>query len=376
MKKIITIMVAVAVSSLAAIAQPYPTTDNIVRLTDQNMPAVEYFTLEKVKLPEKYADAQYFVYNDSVLIIINNQRPQPFVVTFYNLNTKKEIAGFFLDGTWSDRISKGGGRMYQNTLIVGDGFARIIARLNVDSVLTEKYAYKPAITRLTSVRSCVFVDENTITMANPMYISDEYGVEGLPEFIQFDAKTGKPLANYKQNDKNYPANMTSRSIAYSNSKYIAFWSNYPIITIYDKDFNLIKMYRDDKFEDNEVREEYSEYLMKSTFATKNIDNFFAFANQTDNYIFAFNGRGHISREEFEKKGGILWVETTDFTMARFKNLEIWCFDNNMNLVRRFKCKNKICYIRCISYNEKSKKLFVNAMDENEKYCLYRCKFKK
>ena len=90
MKKIITMMVAVAVSSLAAIAQPYPTTDNIVRLTDQNMPAVEFFTLEKVKLPEKYANAQYFVYNDSVLIIINNQRPQPYVVTFYNLNTQKE----------------------------------------------------------------------------------------------------------------------------------------------------------------------------------------------------------------------------------------------------------------------------------------------
>ena len=370
MKKRITIMVAVAVSSLAAIAQPYPTTDNIVRLTDQNMPAVEYFTLEKVKLPEKYANAQYFVYNDSVLIIINNQRPQPYVVTFYNLNTQKEIAGFFLEGTWSDRISKGGGTMYRNTLIVGDGFAHIMVRFNVDSVLTEKFAYKPAITRLTSVRSCVFVDENTITMANPMYVNGEYGVEGVPEFIQFDAKTGKPLADYKKNDKNFPANLTGRSIAYSNSKYIAFWHNFPIITIYDKDFNLLKMYRDDKFEDTEVREEHSELL------SKNIDNFFAFASQTDNYIFAFNGRGHISRDEFEKKGGFQWVETTDFTMARLKNQEIWCFDNDMNLVRRLKCKTKICFIQDVSYNENSKNLFVNAMDENEKYCLYRCKFKK
>ena len=150
-------MITMAVSSLAAIAQPYPTTDNIVRLTDQNMPAVEYFTLEKVKLPEKYADAQYFVYNDSVLIIINNQRPQPYVVTFYNLNTQKEIAGFFLEGTWSDRISKGGGTMYRNTLIVADGFAHIMVRFNVDSVLTEKFAYKPAITQLPSVHSCIFV---------------------------------------------------------------------------------------------------------------------------------------------------------------------------------------------------------------------------
>ena len=361
-------MVAVAVSSLAAIAQPYPTTDNIVRLTDQNMPAVEYFTLEKVRLPEKYANAQYFVYNDSVLIIINNQRPQPYVVTFYNLNTQKEIAGFFLEGTWSDRISKGGGTMYRNTLIVRDGFAHIMVRFNVDSVLTEKFAYKPAITRLTSVRSCVFVDENTITMANPMYVNGEYGVEGVPEFIQFDAKTGKPLADYKKNDKNRPANLTGRSIAYSNSKYIAFWSRYPIITIYDKDFNLLKMYRDDKFKDNEVREDGSGFLMKD------FDSFFGFACQTDNYIFANNGRGHISREEFEKKGGIQWIETIDFTIARHKNQEIWCFDNDMNLVRRFKCKNKLSLIGSVSYNEKTKNMFVTAMDTNGKYCLYQCKF--
>ena len=368
MKKRITIMAAIAVSGLAAIAQPYPTTDNIVRLTDQNMPAVEYFTLEKVRLPEKYADAQYFVYNDSVLIIINNQHPLPYVVTFYNLNTKKVIAGFFLD--WSDRISKGGGTMYRNTLIVCDGFAHNVVRLNVDSVLTEKFAYKPTVTQLPSLYSCIFVDENTITMANSMYISDEYGVEGLPEFIQFDAKTGKPLANYKQNDKNYPANMTSRSIAYSNSQYIAFWSNYPIITIYDKDFNLIKMYRDDKFKDTEVREEDLELL------SDNIDEFFLFARQTDNYIFACNGRAHISREEFLKKGGFQWAQTADFTMARFKNQEIWCFDNDMNLIRRFKCKNKLGFILKVSYNEKTKNLFITTMDTNREYCLYRCKFNK
>lgn len=356
-------MVAVAVSSLAAIAQPYPTTDNIVRLTDQNMPAVEYFTLEKIELPEKYANAECHVYNDSIAIII--KKPQPFVVTFYNLNTKKEIAGFFREG----ELMSASGVVCGHNLIVREGVMPVISRLNIDSVLVYGYAYKPAVTRMLSAPSCVYAGEDTITMANPMYISGEYGVEGVPEFIQYDAKTGLPLADYKKNNKNFPSNLTHRSIAYSNSKYMAFWHNFPVITIYDKDFNLLKMYRDDKFKDNEFREENKNFLMK------NIDNFFAFASQTDNYIFANNGRGHISREEFEKKGGIQWVETTDFIMARLKNQEIWCFDNDMNLVRRFKCKNKICHIRCISYNEKSKKLFVNAMDENEKYCLYRCKFK-
>ncbi|MBO7476584.1 MAG: hypothetical protein J6U04_01460 [Salinivirgaceae bacterium] len=362
MKKIIITMIAVAVSGLAASAQPYPTTDNIVRLTDQNMPAVEYFTLEKIKLPEKYADAEYHIYNDSIAIIINYKNPQPYVVTFYNLNTKKEIAGFFKYG----EMMMASGDVRCNNLIVRDGSLHVISRLNIDSVLTEKYAYKPSVTQLPTAHSCVYVDENTITMENPMYVSDEYGVEGLPEFIQFDAKTGKPLANYKQNNKNFPSNLTQRSIAYCNSKYIAFWYDFPIITIYDKDFNLIKMYRDDKFKDTEVREEDLELL------SDNIDGFFLFARQTDNYIFACNGRAHISREEFLKKGGFQWAQTADFTMARFKDQEIWCFDNDMNLVRRFKCKNRISFIRKISYNEKTKNLFINAMDENEVYCLYRC----
>ncbi|MBO7476583.1 MAG: hypothetical protein J6U04_01455 [Salinivirgaceae bacterium] len=365
MKKIIITMTVLAVSGLVASAQPYPTTGNIVRLTDQNMPAVEYFTLKKIKLPEKYANAQCHIYNDNIAIIINYENPQPYVVTFYNLNTKKEIAGFFKYG----EMMVAGGEVRGNNLIVKEGFLHLVSKLNIDSVLVYGYAYKPVVTRLDDApHSCVYDGENTITMENPMYVGGEYGMEGLPEFIQVDAKTGKPIADYKKNDKNRPANLTSRSIAYSNSKYIAFWHNFPIITIYDKKFNLIKMLRDDKFKDTEIREENSNFLIKD------FDSFFGYAYQTDNYIFAINGRGHISREEFEKKGGIQWAQTADFTMARLKNQEIWCFDNDMNLVRRFKCKNKICFIRDVSFNEKTKNLFVNAMDTNGKYCLFRCVF--
>lgn len=364
MRKRITIMVAVAVSSLAAIAQPYPTTDNIVRLNDQNMPAVEYFKLEKIKLPEVYANAEYHIYNDDIAIIIN-KNPQPYVVTFYNLNTQKIIASFFRKG----ELMMASADLRRNNLIVRDGFLHIVSQLNIDSVLVYGYAYNPAVTQVGSAHSCVYVGENTITMANPMYVSDEYGVEGLPEFIQFDAKTGKPLADYKKNDKNFPSNLTQRSIAYCNSKYIAFWYNFPIITIYDKNFNLLKMYRDDKFKDTEVVEEYSELL------AKDIDQHFAFAGQTDNYIFANNGRCQMTKEEFKKKGGYQWAETTDFTKDRFKNQEIWCFDNDMNLIHRFKCKDRILYINKVSYSEKTKTLYINAKDENEEFCLYRCKLK-
>ena len=56
-------------------AQPYPITKNIVRLTDKNMPTIEYYSVEKVTLPEEYAHAQYHVYNDSIVIIVNDKHP-------------------------------------------------------------------------------------------------------------------------------------------------------------------------------------------------------------------------------------------------------------------------------------------------------------
>ena len=372
MKRRFLTMITVAVSSLAAIAQPYPTTDNIVRLTEQNMPAVEYFTAEKVKLPEIYANAEYHIYNDDIAIIINYTNPQPFVITFYNLNTKKIIAGFFKKG----ELRMASGQMRCNDFIVTDGILHTVSRFNIDSVLVDGFAYTPTVTQFgtTYASSLVYVDENTIAMPNSQYITGDFGVEGLPEFLLCNAKTGKPLTDYKQNNKNFPSNLTQRSIAYCNSKYVAFWHCFPIITIYDKDFNLVKMYRDDKFEDPEVAEskmgQQSSYLSVKGFAS-----FFRFDCQTDNYIIAANGRNLITGAEVMKKGGINWVESPQY-FDRFKDAEIWCFDNDMNLVRRYKCKNKIGIILKVSYNEKTENLFIAAKDANGEVSLYRCKFNK
>lgn len=381
MKKCILLLVSATLSFVLcnqepAVAQPYPTTSNIVKLTDKNMPAVEYFSVKKINLPEEYAHAEYHVYNDSIVIIVNNKYPDPYFVTIYNLNTKKEIAGYFKKGNGPDELISASGKMYLNNLILIDGSTHAVTRLNIDSVLTKGYAYKPAITITESIaQSYVFLDDNTITSGNNMYISDDYGVDGIPEFVQYDAKTGKHLADYKQNDKNFPPNLTGRSIAYCNSKYIAFWYCFPIITIYDKDFNLLKMYRDDKFKDPEVADgklgQRSSVLSVNGFAS-----FFAFSCQTDNCIFVTNYRSYISVSDAKSKGGAKWVNSADFTRERCKDTELWCFDNDMNLVRRLKCSGNISLIQNVSYNEKTKTLFINAKDEDDEYCLYKCIFKK
>lgn len=375
--RITTIMVSLCVYAFNSCTQqpttPYPTTKNIVRLTDQNMPSVEYFSIEKVALPEEYADAEYHVYNDSIAIIVNYKHPQPYIVTFYNLNTEKEIAGYFKKGSGPNELISATGSLHHNCLIIRDGSMQAVSRLDVDSVLAYGNAYNPTITQLDGrAISCVFVDDNTITMANPYYINDGFGVDGLSEFVQYDAKTGEPLAEYKQNDKNFPANVTQRSIVYCNSKYIAFWYKFPVITIYDHDFNLLKMYRDDIFKDN------NEIMTgpKSMLIANGFDDFFIFCSQTETYIFSTNSRWQMSASELLENGGHQWMQSPNFTLTRFGNQEIWCFDNDMNLVRRLKCSDTIGFISGVSYNEDSKTFHISAMDEDEEYCLYKCIFKK
>lgn len=355
-----------------ATAQPYPSTSNIVKLTDNSMPVVEFFSIVKVKLPDEYADAGYYVYADSVAIIINTKHPQPYMVTFYNLNTKKEIAGYFKKGNGPNELISVAGKLCCNYIIVRDGSSHSISRLDIDSVLIKKEAYKPTVVRLADFTiDGTYIGNNLITFPNPMYINNGYGIDGIPEFVQYDAKTGKPISNYKRNDKNFPTNLTQRTIAYCNSKYVAFWYNFPIITIYDKNFNLIKMYRDDKFKDSKIVKIEDSELLPDGF-----NDFFFLGCQTNNYIFTTNGRGRMEMSEVEKKGGFKWLSTPDFNIARFKNQEIWCFDTNINLVRRLKCSNTISFISCISYNEKTKQLYITAADENDENALYKCIFEK
>lgn len=356
-------------------AKPYPVTKNIVRLTDENMPPVEYFSLEKIALPEKYAEAEYSVYNDSIAVIVNSDHPDPYIVTIFNLNTGKEFAGYFKKGQGPDEMISVMARIHRNCLYVLDLATNAVSRLNIDSVLAQGDAYHPVCIDLDCLmvsNNFIFEGNDTITMANPMYVSNDLGVEDIPEFMQFDAKTGLPVANYKINDQNYPANLVQRSIVRCDSNYVVFWGVYPIITIYDKKFNLVKMYRDDKFDDPELVSEGSDAPMLSA---SGISLFFALGCQTENYFLARNFRCQISGIDLERKGGLNWLRSDESRFGRYKDTEIWCFDNKANLVRRFKCSKTITIAK-ISYNEKSDKLYLTAKDENDEYCLYKCIFEK
>lgn len=353
---------------------PYPTTDNVVLLTDENMPAVEYFTLEKIDLPEKYADDSYYVYNDSVVIIVDSEHPDPFIVTLFNLNTKEEIAGYFKKGNGPNEMISVMAKRHRNYLHLIDLGTHAASRLNIDSALTKGFDYKPVIIDLECplIDDFVYSGQDTIIMVNQMYINDGYGVSNLPEFIKYDAKTGDLLNDYKRNEVNMPANMIQRSIVNLGNKYAVLWGTLPIITIYDQNLNLVKLYRDSKYKDPDILV-YDEGL--PMLAVDGFSLFFSLNCQTDNYFFAQNIRHQMTGTEFGRKGGIKWLSSEDARFGRYKDTEIWCFNNNAELVRRFKSRENIILHRS-SYNEKTGKLYVEAKDKDEETNLYLCVFDK
>lgn len=347
----------------------YPECKNVIEISE-NEPAVEYFTLKKIDLPVKYAGGEYFVYNDSIAIIVNSKNPHPFIVTFYNLNTKEEIAGYFKKGNGPSEMLNVAADLKRNYLYVSDYSLNTDTRVNIDSVLIKKNDYAPVFVHFdSSIRSDAFeyVADDTITAINEWYMKG-FGASELPEFVQYDAKTGEPFAEIEENTDIYPGTPYGRSMAYTNAGYIVFWARFPVVTVYDKSFKMTKIYKDPYYDFPKLTQ-----VNNSPMLWEDGDSFFFnFGTQTNNFIFANSPRFRVpsgnSKIEFYK--------SQDFAKKLYEKYEIFCFDNNFNLVRRFKPQNGIIYPHGISYCEQSGNMYITSMDEDEDYCLYKCIFEK
>lgn len=347
----------------------YPDVDRVVELTDDNMPAVEYFTLEKIDLPEKYAASNYHVYHDSIVIIVNDEHPSPYVVTFYNLNTNQEIAGYFQKGSGPNEVISISSTIRHNNLLISDYSNYGVAKLNIDSVLLKGNDYYPQIYRITDIAiDFDFVNDSIITMINPNY-TNVFGVKNSPEFVHFNINTGEPLENYLTEQNFYSGNASNRTFAFNGKEYAVFWQLYPVITIYDSIFNPILAYRDPKFKDPKLGIT-GQYPMADEIETNSL--FFCLLEQTDNNIVVGNSNYQIMRSELS----INKIRDPKFKYERNKNYEIWLFDNDFHIRKRYKSKYGLSVTIACSYCEQSGSLYLTTMNKDEDYCLYKCIFEK
>lgn len=152
-----------------------------------------------LELDSFYAAKDYYVYNDSVLIVVNGkaQAGSSFIY-IYDLADMGLIASYFRYGNGHNEVLSANVDLNNNTLFVNDFMKGQVAFINLDSVLALRDKYRVGLHKhnVYSAPTAVPYKDGYIT-ENPYCFYDEesevsQGVEqGVPRFIVTDGKENK-----------------------------------------------------------------------------------------------------------------------------------------------------------------------------------------
>lgn len=206
----------------------------------------------------------YFVYADSVLIVVNNKTSQKEFIDFFNLKTSEKIISFFQYGNGHLELLSANVDLNKNTLIVNDFMKAQFSILNIDSVLKMKEYYNLTISKHTMYGSPTVVSFNdNFIVENPYCYFDEennilQGIEqGVPRFLSAMSSEGKNGDKYEHNPRNVAVD--GRIIAKDNGKSLVYAHfGKSIVEFYNKELSLVKMVEGPKVMDIE----YDRYKLK------------------------------------------------------------------------------------------------------------------
>lgn len=336
----------------------YPRTDNVVNLTEDSLPPLEYFLLMEMEVPDKYKMPTCYMYDDSIMLIVTEENPSPYLITVMNYNTKEIIAEYCEYGGSRKKTKSMSIVQRKNYFNLKDYVKCNVSRLCMDSVIARRgeYALQWTSFALFNILDFDYVNDSTITWGNPEYIKG-FGLKGIPNFVQTNLR-GHFLAEYPRSKNIYTASALFRTMAINGSRYMEFWENYPVINVYDRNFRIEKQYRDTKFKDTEL------FLTDNSLMEKGVSlECFEFGCQTDKYVLVNNYRSSLAFE-----GNV--VSNNDPAFGA--NHEIWFFDTNCNLVRRMRCKNLKGQVMGLSYCDKTGNLYMSVVKDKDHCAFYKC----
>ncbi len=336
---------------------PSPDIENITYFEDMQMPEVEIYKLQPLPTPEDNPNGIYFVYADTVLIVENFMgNPDHYLFTCYNLNTLDSIAGIIKIEDCPDELLGDTPKFRNGNLDVHNVIDNTIYSLCVDSILEKKDKYKPFLTPIDErIHDFVFKGDTAI-VSNASYVNG-FGVSPeVPNFIYLSRKTGKSLNKTVANTECFPGTASLRSFFYNTKldQYFEIWVSFPVINIYDKNFELIKQYKYRNHEDMifEPKGEWNTLMPKDY----HFEYYFEYACQTEKYIYVIvnNIPPHI---QSEGEG------STD--------KEIWCFDYDNNLKRRIKILDDEYDDFLLSVNEPTGNIYLCSINSEGETCLFK-----
>lgn len=343
----------------------FPKAPEQVFLTEENMPPIEYFTLEEVDVPKTaQMDEFYFVYADTLLFTVQNKKPNPYMLSVYNMKTQELVAGYFTKGMGPGELLSVQCVFRKNEVFVHDGSQNKLAVLNIDSVALLGNEYNPPIIltdwSCSEFPRCV---NDTLIGVNKFHFYG-FGYERLPEFVKISCANDNSLKGaFPEKMEGVGAANIGQRFSYFNEhtkQYIVAWAYFPYVNIYDENFRLQKQFigPDRCMPSLKEYEGYGVHFYKDSEYSLN----YAFGCQTESYTFYFNHRFQGKMPEMPKVDCV--------------NAEVFCFDKSLNLVRRLKQKNFSTGHFYLSYCEKSGNFYFNAKNEEGETCLYKCIFDK
>lgn len=185
---------------------------------------------------------EFLVYQDSVLITVNNKHTDGYFVEFYKLPTMKPITRLYKLGDGPNEMLSAKIDLNKNKLIVNDYIKSQIAVVDLDSMLVNPAYLFPPIRHQATGSPTAIPYKDKFLLENPYSFTDKNAgiIQDAPRFIITDGKAPYIEKNkYKYYTRNVGVN--GRIIANETKNRIIYANMYKSsIEIYDMDLNLQK----------------------------------------------------------------------------------------------------------------------------------------
>lgn len=194
----------------------------------------------------RHVARDFFVYADSMLIVVNNKTSQKDFVEFFNLKTGLRLASYFKYGNGHSELLSANVDLNDNKLIVNDYTKAQFSILNIDSALMLKDNYNLTISKHTMYSSPTVISFNgNYIVENPYCYFDEQneilqGIEqGVPRFLSAMSSDEHVGTQYDFNPRNVAVD--GRIIAKNNGEKLVYAHfGKSVVEFYNKDLSLIK----------------------------------------------------------------------------------------------------------------------------------------
>lgn len=198
---------------------------------------------------KKYKYANYFyVYNDSVLIVVNSKPKDGYFIEICNISTDGDTTKLYKYGNGHSELLSANAELNENMLYVNDFIKSQYAFIDMDSIIAKGIKYNaPIQKREASSSPSVIPHNNTLLAENPYCYSDPdakilQGVEqGMPRFLIINGNTEfEEPSNADFNTRNVAVD--GKIISDNSNGNIVYASfGQPNIEFYDKDLSLNKI---------------------------------------------------------------------------------------------------------------------------------------